>query len=378
MYYLLVNQEVESSLHLSDLSYELTDMGGYDKPLEDWKKQYVIDYVANMKAKVAAMKEDYKKARAEATARYKEEVAAERVRAKEEGRKPNPIPKPSVPKPDYPKVEPPKNEVDGGDFNYEWIPLETFLAPYASGDVDACLRIHNRLDEMGKKPEFARIRQLYVKDYPELTNVLAKIEANGVKMDMDYNQNLIEAYTKEEDRILQEIRKFPEVQQLEAEHLALYQRGVEEMAKPKSERDPDIAKLRDKYKKKLVFNPNSADDKRKVLFEYTGNKLPYNKEFLTKSAFEDGIPEDEVQWYHYSADKGALEYVKLNFPEQKELAELLLTHSLVKTRKQNFTYKLRDMVDPQGLLHGGFNPTGTSTSRLSSSEPKQNWAFSVN
>lgn len=353
-------------------------MGGYDKPLEDWKKQYVIDYVANMKAKVAAMKEDYKKARAEATARYKEEVTAEKVRAKEEGRKPNPIPKPSVPKPDYPKVEPPKNEVDGGDFNYEWIPLETFLAPYASGDVDACLRIHNRLDEMGKKPEFARIRQLYVKDYPELTNVLAKIEANGVKMDMDYNQKLIEAYTEEEDRILQEIRKFPEVQQLEAEHLALYQRGVEEMAKPKSERDPDIAKLRDKYKKKLVFNPNSSDDKRKVLFEYTGNKLPYNKEFLTKGAFEDGIPEDEVQWYHYSADKGALEYVKLNFPEQKELAELLLTHSLVKTRKQNFTYKLRAMVDPNGLLHGGFSPTGTATSRLSSSEPKQNWAFSVN
>lgn len=353
MYYMLINQEVESSLQLSDLSYELTDMGGYDKPLDEFKKQYVTDFIATRKAEMERMKQEHKQAQAE-----------EKVRAKAERRKAE-----KLPKPDYPSTEAPTNEVDGGDFNYEWIPLFAFLSPYASGDVDACLRIHNRLEAIGMKPENARIRELYIGPYCDVTNVLAKIESNGVKMDTAYNDILIEAYTEEEERILQEIRKFPEVQQLEAEHLALYQRGLEEMAKPKANRDEEIAKLRDKYKKKLVFNPNSSDDKKKVLFAYTGNKLPYNKEFITKSAFEEGIPEDEIEWYHYSSDKGALEYVKLNFPDSKGLAEWLLTHSLVKTRKQNFTYKLRAMIDPDDLIHGGFNPTGTATSRLSSSEP---------
>ncbi|MCB5366951.1 hypothetical protein LIP24_09905 [Collinsella aerofaciens] len=344
MYYLLVNQEVESSLQLSDLSYELTDMGGYDKPLEDFKIQYVKDYIAKEKARIAEMKEQYKRA-----------VAEEKALAKAEGRKPR-----KVEKPNFPKAEAPKNEIDGGDFNYEWIPLFEFLSPYASGDVDACLRIHNKLDAIGRKPENARLRKLYTEHYPELTNILAKIEANGVKMNLEYNDTLVEAYTSEEERILQEMRKFPEVKQLEEEHLALYQRGLEEMAKPKAERDEEIAKLRDKYKKKLVFNPNSSDDKKKVLFKYTGNRLPYNKEFITESAFEDGIPEEEIEWYHYKTDKGALEYIKQNFENSKELADLLLTHSLVKTRKQNFTYKLKAMVDPQGLLHGGFNATGTA------------------
>lgn len=353
MYYLLVNQEVEGSLKLSDLSYELTDMGGYDKPLEEFKKQYVIDFVAKRKEEVAAMKEDYKR-----------RVAAEKALAKAERRKPM-----KIEKPDFPSVEPPVNEVDGSDFNYEWIPLFSFLSPYASGDVDSCLRIHNKLDAVGLKPENARLRKLYAEHYADLTNVLAKIESNGVMMDTAYNDILVEAYTGEEDRLLQEMRKFPEVQQLEAEHLALYQRGVEEMAKPKHERDEAVAKLRDKFKKKLVFNPNSSEDKQKVMFQYTGHRPPYNKEYLVDSVMEDNIPEEDIEWYHYKTNKTTLEYIKNHFEGSEALAELLLTHSLVKTRKQNFTYKLRAMVDPEGKLHGGFNPTGTATSRLSSSDP---------
>jgi DNA polymerase I-like protein with 3'-5' exonuclease and polymerase domains len=105
------------------------------------------------------------------------------------------------------------------------------------------------------------------------------------------------------------------------------------------------------------------------MFEYSGNRPPYNKEYLVDSVMEDGIPEDEIEWYHYKSNKTTLEYCKNHFPNSAELAELLLTHSLVKTRKQNFTYKLKAMVDPEGKLHGGFNPTGTATSRLSSSSP---------
>jgi DNA polymerase I-like protein with 3'-5' exonuclease and polymerase domains/uracil-DNA glycosylase len=354
MYYLLVNQAVESSLKLSDLSYELTDMGGYDKALDEYKKKYIQDYVAKEKTRIEKLKAD-----------YKIQVAEEKELAKLEGRKPR-----KIEKPQFPKAEPPRNEIDGGDFNYEWIPLREMLHPYASGDVDACLRIHNKLDAIGSKPENAKLRKLYTEHYTDLTVTLATVEANGVMMDVAYNESLIEAYTAEEDRLLQEMRKIPEVQRLEAEHRELYQRGVEEMAIPKAQRNEEVAKLRDKYKKKLVFNPNSSDDKKKVLFEYTGNTLPYNKEFIVDSAFEDGIPEDEIEWYHYKADtKGALPYVVKNYPESKELASLLLTHSLVKTRKQNFTYKLLGMVDHTNRIHGGFNSTGTETTRLSSSNP---------
>jgi hypothetical protein len=201
-----------------------------------------------------------------------------------------------------------------------------------------------------------------------MSGYLAKVESNGVMMDREYNQSLIIAYSEEEERLLQEMRKFPEVQQLEAEHLALYQRGVEEKAKPPKERDEEIAKLV-KYKDKLIFNPNSSEDKQKVLFEYTGFRLPYNKENLVDSAFEDGIPEEEIQWFHYKANKHALGVVASECEQVAPLAELLLTHSLVKTRKQNFTYKLLAMTDPEGRIHGGFSPTGTATSRLSSQSP---------
>jgi DNA polymerase I-like protein with 3'-5' exonuclease and polymerase domains len=357
MYYALVNQEVKSSLRLSDLAYEMTDMGGYDRPLEDFKKQYQKDWLAKEKARIAALKEQ-----------YKAEVAAEKKLAKEEGRKAV-VP----PKPDFPSATQRKNEIDGSNFNYEWIPLKTFLSPYAAGDVDACLRIHNKLDAIGLKPENKRIRELYTGHFVKLTDSLAHIEANGVKMDTAYVEGLITAYTEEEERLLQEMRKFPQVQQLEAEMLALYRKGVVEFAdKAPKDRDPDLVKLRNKYKKEedRLFSPNSSDHKKKVLFEYTDIKLPYNKEYLVDSANEDGIPEDEIEWYHYKTDtKVVLPYLSKNHPEVKELADLLITHSLVKTRKQNFTYKLLEMVDPEHKLHGGFNSTGTATSRLSSSSP---------
>ncbi|AMB18699.1 DNA polymerase [Bacillus phage Eldridge] len=345
MYYTLVNQEVESSLKLSDLAYEMTSMGGYDKPLEDFKVKYQKDWIEAEKERISAMKAEYKQA-----------VATERALAKAEKRKPI-LPT----KPDWPKAEKRVNEIDGGNFNYEWIPLKTFLSPYASGDVDACLRIHNKLDEVGKKPENAQIRELYTGHYTELTDALASIEATGVQMDTEYTKNLAEAYTKEEDRLLQQMREFEVVKQLEADNLKLYQIGLAEWTKPPADRDKDIAKLRDKYKDgKHMFNPNSSEHKQKVLFKYTGHKLPFNKEYLVDSAHEEGVPEEEIEWFHYKANKTVLEYMVKNFEDCKDLADLLLTHSLVKTRKQGFTYKLLNMVDPNGRLHGGFNSTGTA------------------
>ncbi|MEX5585827.1 hypothetical protein, partial [Pseudomonas lurida] len=69
--------DVESSLKLSDLSYEMTDMGGYDKPREEFKKQYAKEAIQKSKEEKARMKQEYKEA-----------VALEKQQAKQEKRPP--------------------------------------------------------------------------------------------------------------------------------------------------------------------------------------------------------------------------------------------------------------------------------------------------
>ena len=353
MYYVLINQDVEASLALSDMAYELTDMGGYDKALDEYKKEFIQNHLEQDKARIKKMRED-----------HKEKVKREKAEAKERGEKY------VTQKVTFPKASKPVNEIDGSDFNYEWFDLIEMLHPYASGDVDACLRIYNKLDELGKKEGNEKRRKLYTEHYPELTNSLAYIEANGVAMDVEYNDNLSEAYEKEMEVLLEKLRELPEVKQLEEEHRKLYERGLQEWALPKAERDEEVAKLRDKYKKKLEFNPNATDDLRKILYKIPNLRLPYNKEYIVDSAMDNGIPEDEIEWYHYKANKVALEYIKEHHKEMEHVADALLHYSLVKTRSQSFTYKLRDMVDDNNLLHGRLLPTGTTTSRLASRNPK--------
>lgn len=414
----MVNQDVKGSLRLSDLAYEFTDMGGYDSALEQFKKQYIEDYKAKEKARIDKQKADWKEKcdedRNKASYRikeYKAEVSAqlkdmrsELSRVKKEVKalekagtydesvfnKPQLIESAmedlkkerdtkvaemkyvKPPTPTWDEVKPPVNEIDGSDFNYEWIPLWDMLSPYASGDVDACLRIYNSLASRCTKKGLAKIEALYTGHYPELSNALAKVEATGIKTDVPYIKGMVDSYTKEENRLVELLRKFPEVKQLEKEKDELYQLGVAEMMKPPGERNTDIAKYRNKLKdpEDRKFNPNSSDDKKKVLYKYTGVTLPYGNTFIVKSAIEDNVPEDQITWGDYKTDTACMEYIQNHYPEHKELMELLIEYSLVKTRKQNFTYKILAMVDHNDILHGTFNPEGTETSRLSSRDPK--------
>ena len=374
-YFLVITQESEDSKRLSDLAYEFTDMGGYDTPLEDFKKKYVADFVANGVAKIAEDKaeakerieRDYKVAMAEYKQTCKE--------YKEIGKPIKSIPKPVKEKmPKFPtKTEiKPVNEVDGSEFNYGWIPLE-ILHPYASGDTDCCLRIYNQLVE--RMADLPKMYELWTEFYPNLTRALAHIESQGMLVDADYAQIIDTEYSKEERRILAEIRKFPAVQQLEEEHMALYQAGLAEWAKPPKERDSDIAKLRDKYKisdteNKVEFNPSSSVHKGKLLYKIMGLALPYDKESIKDKPFDDGVPESDITWEDYRTNKHALEYLADNFEQAKEIAQLLLDYSKVNTLKNNFAQKLPAMAsNKDGRVHGSFNISGTATSRLSSSNP---------
>src|SRR5699024_2671499 len=76
MYYVLINQDVEASLALSDMAYELTDMGGYDKALDEYKKEFIQNHLEQDKARIKKMRED-----------HKEKVKREKAEAKERGEK---------------------------------------------------------------------------------------------------------------------------------------------------------------------------------------------------------------------------------------------------------------------------------------------------
>lgn len=398
MYWLLVNQEVKDSLRLSDLTYEFTDVGGYDRELEEFKENFKKNALAEDKKRIDKLKDEWKEQctleRAEANAKIKDLKEVVKVLKKQNTaykkdmgtKEDNPTimeqigellmkqqelkyVKPKMP--DFGKPQSPRNEIDGSDFNYEWIPFFEMLSPYAAGDVDVCLRIYNALDKRAHDEGLTKKIDLYSNHYVELTNVLAKLEATGVQLDIPYVKHMAEIYTTEEQRLIELIRTYKMSKEVEAYKEELYQMGVEEFAKPKAERDPEVEKLRTKLMdpEKRKFNPASSDDKQRAWYLISGVELPFNREYLTDTALDNNITEHEAEWYHFKADKTAFEYIKDNYPEHKELAEIYLEYSLVKTRKQSFTYKFLEMVDANGRLHGRFNPTGTATSRLSSAGP---------
>jgi DNA polymerase I-like protein with 3'-5' exonuclease and polymerase domains len=376
MYYLAVVQKLEASFKLSDLAYEFTDMGGYDQPLDDYKKQYKKDKLDEFLAerdkakKEATLKinEEYKLASED----YKLQVAEYKSLDKDQKKR---TPKPVKPKkgamPKFPTKASFKlhNEVNPAeDFNYEWIPLKV-LHPYASGDVDCCLRIYNNLIERVKIT--TSMYKLATEFYPKLARALARIEANGIRLDVEYTKQLEKDYFAEADRLTAEIREFPAVKQVESIKEQLYEIGVTEFAKPVKERDTDIVKLRSKYKDKTQFNPTSPEDKGRLMFSVLKAQVPYDKNNLKEKSFEAGIKEDDLTWEDYKTDKHVLGYLvdEGATKEIKELSQRLLNISKVVTLRNGFTTKLLLIRSGKDRIHGGYSETGTETSRLNSTNP---------
>lgn len=374
MYYQIISQEVEKSFTLSDLAYELTDMGGYDKPLEDYKEQFKKNYMEQEKAKLEKAIAENKQEVDELNAKNKEEYN-NAVKAFKERKRTDPSAKPpKQPEKIAYKKFPAKstikliNEVDGGNFNYEWIPID-ILVPYASGDTDCCLRIHNKL--IKQIAQFPKMYHLTTWFYPMLVRTLAHLEATGFKADRDWLKTLEKAYTEEQERLTKLLCEEPAVKQVEEYKESLYAIGLEEFKKPVAERDKDLVKLRNKYKDgNTAFKP-SGDDKGLLLFKILKCKVPYDKESIKESTFTKGTPEGELIWSDYKTDKHVLNYLVKHGEqdEVKRIAQQLLDISKVSTLKNGFTTKLLELSEADGRIHGGFNETGTQTSRLSSTSP---------
>ncbi|UXR08293.1 DNA polymerase I [Staphylococcus phage vB_ScaM-V1SC04] len=417
-WYLAVTQEVKESLRLSDLAYEVTDVGGYDKPLEDFKLWFVTKLLRFFSDKIKEIQKENKK-----VAKKEYDIKAPEYKAwldnkleeMTEGTLENKYIQlgltPEVVNIDctmeedfkviaeqspeymglsneaksytlntaidlinkYRDVKDVVNDIDGGNFNYDWFPIE-LMHPYASGDTDVCRRIH--CDVVKKLQEQDRPKSMHLLEvnYPRLTKSLARIESNGLYCDLDYMKENDESYESEMAKNHATMREHWAVKEFEEYQYNLYQMALEEHEKKPKERDKEIHQYRDKFKDgKWMFSPSSGDHKGRVIYDILGIQLPYDKEYVKEKPFNANVKEADLTWQDYKTDKKAISYALDNLElkdDVRELLELLKYHASMQTKRNSFTKKLPNMVNKQKrTLHGSFSETGTETSRLSSSNP---------
>lgn len=418
-WYLAVTQEVKESLRLSDLAYEVTDVGGYDKPLEDFKLWFVTKLLRFFSDKIKEIQKENKKvAKKEYDIKapeYKEWLDSKLEEITDESELENKYTqlglKPEVVNMNYTMEDDFKviaeqspeymglsneaksytlttaidlinkyrdakdvvNDIDGGNFNYDWFPIE-LMHPYASGDTDVCRRIH--CDVVKKLEEQDRPKSMHLLEvnYPRLTKSLARIESNGLYCDLDYMKENDGSYESEMAKNHATMREHWAVKEFEEYQYNLYQMALEEHEKKPKDRDKDIHQYRDKFKDgKWMFSPSSGDHKGRVIYDILGIQLPYDKEYVKDKPFNANVKEADLTWQDYKTDKKSIGYALDNLDlkdDVKELLELLKYHASMQTKRNSFTKKLPNMINKQKrTLHGSFSETGTETSRLSSSNP---------
>lgn len=424
-WYLAVTQEKSESLRLSNLAYEATDMGGYDKPLEDfkvWYKTVLLKFLEKELGEIVKKnkdlakknhnvnKTDYNKWISEQIDPNKKVVLDEQEqrfgvtniekqymdlgliaeRLNLNMLIDNEVFKSTVEQsPEYmalteqaksfvlnnaleqinehKKATNVRNEIDGGDFSYDWFPLE-LMHPYASGDTDCCRRIYCDIRERLK--DRPKAIKLLTHDYPRLTRTLAKIEYNGMYVNSEYANANNDNYKQKLKEIIKEINNHWSAQEVIDEKNKLYMLAVEDFNSNKpADRDKELMKIRNKYKDSVIdFNPKSGDDKGKLFFDVLGIELPYQKEFIKDKPFQDGKKEKDLIWSDYKTDKKVIEYIVDHYPEHKDIMKLFLDYSSISTRQSTFTSML--VENPvNGYVHPTYNSTGTETGRLSSRNP---------
>ena len=399
-YYLEVRQDTDSSRRLSDLAFQFTTIGGYDYPLEEYKKWLMQDVFRA----VAKYFQDKRKADKGYMLSDKDDLDSvidwsylvkykfnDQDIAKIKDWVINKIVIPVANRYSVTNISAISKiqatmdvETVGTDdhFNddhmsYEWIPMEV-MAYYAAGDSDAALRLHHRFAKMiDRDPRNAdgRIKNLYYNFYPELSVALSRIQNNGMHVDDDYLTKITKVYHDQEKQLDEEIRKFPQVKDIEDQRLALYQQGVEEFAKPVKERDKSLVKWRDKYKNDgWKFSASRKEDKNYLFFHELGYHLPYDKMFIVDSVFKAHKPEAKLTYKDYKSGKDSIDEIKKMAEKNgdtatAELMDAFRKYSLVSKISSSFTDSLREYIsDKDGCLHGRYNLAGTETSRLSSSQ----------
>jgi DNA polymerase I len=196
-----------------------------------------------------------------------------------------------------------KNQLSMAD-----VPVEN-AAPYAAADADMTLRLKAILEEEVQK---AGLMEVFREAEMPLVAVLAQMEMNGVRLNLDFFQ----VFSKELTERINEIEK----------------RIYESVGS--------------------VFNINSTQQLSKVLFERLRLTPPGN---FRKTASG-----------HYSTSADVLEELR----GQHEVVDLVLEQRELTKLRSTYVDSLPAQVDEvTGRVHTSFNQTGSVTGRLSSSNP---------
>ena len=190
--------------------------------------------------------------------------------------------------------------------NFEEVSIED-ATKYSAEDADMTYKLYNVLN---KKLIEEDLMDVFYKIEMPLVEVLARMEMNGVYIDKEFLKNLSESYNIK----LREIES------------QIY----------------DLAGG-------MPFNINSPKQLSEVLFSRL--KLKPRKKTSTRA---------------FSTDAGVLEEMRDEHP----IIPLLLEYRKYFKLKSTYIDALPKLVNPKtGRLHTSFNQTGTSTGRLSSSDP---------
>lgn len=229
---------------------------------------------------------------------------------------------------DYIKTNPKANPNRGG--SYAAIPLKLLL-PYAAKDAYATYQLHGILYQKLSEKQ----KHLYNEMLMPASNVLARMEYNGMKIDDFVADRYITVYRVRQEEIYEEILKDKKVQKFIKDKQLM----IDEARPPNS-----------KAKRVMFnFNPNSVMQLKELYFKYY--KMPVT------DVTETGEP---------STKAGVMKPLEKKYPIIKLIRYYKLLTKMLGTYLEP---SLTSWKRGDGRVHSTYNMHGTRTGRLSSSNP---------
>lgn len=261
-------------------------------------------------------------------------------------------------------------------------PLEP-LAKYGCMDTDCTFRLtmffEKRLMDLDM---YYILRNLYM----PASRVLTDVEINGLYMDRKFNEELLKTYKPKIDKTRETVYNLPVVKKYQKKYtqdrIQAYIESIErELDKldPRNPKDSRKIKSREEKISRVMageyttkteqeltrqINLNSNTDLPKLMYSEEGLNLPIIKYTKDKHNRDTDKP---------STDEETLTELRLKF-EDPESTEAIFLDNLLELRALEKMYKVyilgwSEKVQDDSCLHGKFNLIGTTSNRLSSSEP---------
>lgn len=249
---------------------------------------------------------------------------------------------------DLKKVEP--KGVDKGNYDLiDWDVMKSYLA----GDVDVTMRVFKKYKKHFKKGSDFR----WIWDNLMLpgTNALLNIETNGLYIDEEWLEFLLEEYPKEIKRIEEKLHEFPEVLEMERERKEMWDERVAIGQIKKANRTEE---QQDKFVKWKKYDPSKGGvDLNFGSFAQVGELLFERMGLKTVILTDAGNP---------STNDESLNYMRKQHP----ICEMMLEFRKVNHLYNNFVAGIGELIDDNSIVHPSYGLQGTVTGRLSSNNPK--------